>query len=252
MIVNQIKKIKQNKKSFVLYINDNQYVIDSYYYECILPYVGKVFEVDEMLELIAFSNANSVIEKLYSKIFNHAISKYEVKQKLKNNNISDDNITLIINRLIKEQHLNEEDFVNHHMEIYQYKKGKEAFRRFLESKYISKRNIDKAMETFIENEEYVLEYSLKFISSKVSSNAMLKQKLFVSLLNKGFSKELINKTINKLSFEKEEDNLVKEVKKYLKKYPNDEYKVISKLASKGYNVSMIKKAIRKEGLSIED
>ena len=53
-------------------------------------------------------------------------------------------------------------------------------------------------------------------------------------------------------WEKEDENLEKEVKKYLKKYPGDEYKVISKLANKGYNVSKIKNMIRKEAFSIEN
>lgn len=252
MNVNQITKIKTSKKNYVLFINGNEYPIDEYYYECILPYVGKVFEVSEMLELIAFSNANEIIKKQYKHIFNNSISTYELKEKLSKSNVSNDHINLIVNRLKQEQHLKEIDFINHYIEIYQYKKGKKTFKSFLESKHISQRQIELAIDRFVENEEYAFEYASKYINSKVSSNAMLKQKVLASLINKGFSKETINKVLDKLEFEKEDENLEKEVKKYLKKYPDDEYKVISKLASKGYNVSKIKNMIRKEAFSIEN
>ena len=53
--INTITKITSKKKNIILHINGNTYPIDTYYYECILPYVGKVLEVSQMLELIAFS-----------------------------------------------------------------------------------------------------------------------------------------------------------------------------------------------------
>ena len=55
--INTITKISTKKNNIVLHINNNTYPIDSYYYECILPYVGKVLEVSQMLELIAFSSS---------------------------------------------------------------------------------------------------------------------------------------------------------------------------------------------------
>ena len=45
--INTITKITSKKNNIVLHINNNTYPIDSYYYECILPYVGKVLEVSE-------------------------------------------------------------------------------------------------------------------------------------------------------------------------------------------------------------
>ena len=45
--------------------------------------------------------------------------------------------------------------------------------------------------------------------------------------------------------------LKKEIVKYVKKYPDDKYKVISKLASKGYNVNKIKK-VMEEGMYFEN
>ena len=141
--------------------------------------------------------------------------------------------------------------LNHYKEIYQYKKGYKAFKIFLESKHISDYSINKALLSYNENEEYVYEYANKFIKSKTNSNKMIKAKLIASLTNKGFSNEVINKVIDKLEFDDDIINLKKEIVKYVKKYPDDKYKVISKLASKGYNVNKIKK-VMEEGMYFEN
>ena len=107
------------------------------------------------------------------------------------------------------------------------------------------------MLSYNENEEYVYEYANKFIKSKTNSNKMIKAKLIASLTNKGFSSEVINKVIDKLEFDDDVINLKKEIVKYVKKYPDDKYKVISKLASKGYNVNKIKK-VMEEGMYFEN
>ena len=65
----------------------------------------------------------------------------------------------------------------------------------------------------------------------------IKQKLLLQLTNKGFDKKIIEEVILSLSFENEDENLKKEIIKYIRKYPNDKYKVISKLAGKGYNIN---------------
>lgn len=251
MNANKIKKIKVLKNKYILFINGNEYPIDSYFYECLLPYNNKVLEVKDMLNVIAFSSCNEVISKLYKRIFAHELSTYEVKAKLKCKEINEEHINLVISFLKSEGHLKEEDFINHYKEIYQYKKGYKAFKRFLESKHISDYSINKAMLSYNENEEYVYEYANKFIKSKTNSNKMIKAKLIASLTNKGFSSEVINKVIDKLEFDDDIINLKKEIVKYVKKYPDDKYKVISKLASKGYNVNMIKK-VMEEGMYFEN
>ena len=94
--INTITKITSKKNNIVLHINNNTYPIDSYYYECILPYVGKVLEVSQMLELIAFSSSCDILKKIYPKLFNHSISTFELKQKLKSKEISEDKMNEII------------------------------------------------------------------------------------------------------------------------------------------------------------
>ena len=84
---NQIKKIKFKNGYYILIINSNEYSIDEYYYQHLLPYEGKVLEVSYMLELIAFSSASKILKKTYKKIFNHSICTYELKSILRKNEI---------------------------------------------------------------------------------------------------------------------------------------------------------------------
>ena len=103
-----------------------------------------------------------------------------------------------------------------------------------------------------ENYEYALSYANSLIKSKTNSNEMLKYKIKVNLLNKGFSYSVIDYALENVTFNEEQINLKKDLEKVLKKYPNDCYKVISKLAIKGYNVNEIKKALKEEGVFDED
>lgn len=252
MAYNQIKKIKFEKGFYILTINTNKYPIDEFFYEDLLAYEGKVLEVSDMLNLIAFSSACKTLKKLYKKIFNHSLSTFEVKQKLKSDEISEEHIKLIIDKLKQSNYLNEDDFIAYHKEIYENKKGKQAFKRFLQSKHISNKKIELAMLEFNENKDYVYTYAESFIKNKVGSTNVLKQKLYVSLLNKGFEKSLIEEVIDKLSFDNEEKNLRIDAKKMIKKYPNDYYKVLTKLLSKGYKSQLIKEILKQEGVQYEN
>lgn len=247
MAYNQISKIKYEKGFYILTINGNKYQLDEFYYEDLLAYEGKVLEVKDMLTLIAFSTSSKTLKKLYKKIFNHSISTFEVKSRLKKDGISEQHINLVINKLKERNYLNDDDFINYHKEIYQVKKGKAAFKKFLESKYISSYKINNALLEFEENEEFVYNYANSFIKNKVGSKNLLKQKLYVSLLNKGFEKQLINKVIDSLEFDNEDKNLLIDAKKMIRKYPNDYYKVLNKLMVKGYNGNDIKNILKKEG-----
>ena len=249
---NQIKKIKFKNGYYILTINSNEYSIDEYYYQHLLPYEGKVLEVSYMLELIAFSSASKALKKTYKKIFNHSICTYELKSILRKNEIIEEHIKLIIKRLKEDSYLKENDYVNHYKEIYQFKKGKNAFKKFLESKFINQELINNALEQFNENEDYIISYAESFIKNKVGSEALLKQKLYANLLNKGFSKSLINETIEKLEFKNEDVNLCKDAVKLIKKYPNDYYKVYNKLLAKGYKNTKIKEILKKEGFIYEN
>ena len=252
MAYNQIDNIKTSKGFYILKINNKDYPIDEYYYGCILPYVRKILKVEQMIELIAFSNASSIIKKQYKYIFSHSISTYELKNKLLAKNVDEEHIRLIISRLKEEGLLKDQDFIDYYKEYYKQKKGKKAFKSFLIQKRINPKLIDIAIEDYDEDKDLALRYASSYIKNKTSSNIALKQKVKAMLLNKGFSENTITYVFDNLSFNDENISLKKEIKKYLTKYPNDLYKIISKLANKGYNVKDIKNILTEEGMSFEN
>lgn len=245
MEANKITSIKAIKGYYVLTLNCKQYPIDTFFYEDLLPYVGKVLQVKDMLDLIAFSSACKYLKNIYKSIYNHSISAYDLKLKLKNKSIDEQHIKLIINKFKEMGYLSEDDFINYYKAIYEEKKGKNAFKKFLESKYINKDKIDKALSNFNENIEIAFLVAKNFLKNKIGSNALLKQKTYACLINKGFSKETINEVISMLSFENEDDSLKIEVKKMKRKYQDDN-KIIYRLASKGYSINKIKYYLNKE------
>lgn len=252
MDTNQIKKITNKDQDYIITVNSANYIIDNYYYSCLMPYVGKVLTNDLLKELMAFSDARMILKKYYKKIFLHSISSYELNEILKTKNILDYQIKLIFNRLKEEDLLNDEDFVNYYFDDYKQKRGKLAFKKFLLSKKIDEKLIEKTLELYDEDENLVLKYANDFLKNKTGSTLMLKQKVYTMLTNKGFMDRTIEKVFTNLCFEDEKKSLAKEIKRYLLKYPNDNYKIISKLVYKGYNVKKIKEILMEEGSQIEN
>lgn len=247
-----INKIKSQKKNYLLYINKTIYTIDYYFYECILPYEGKKIDNKTMQEIEAFSLANKILPKLYNKIFNNRLSVYEVKSKLKTIPLDEKQINIIIDFLKNEGHLDDIKLIKCYQEIYQNNKGYKAFKNFLINKHISSYLIEKYTINYKENFEYALDYAQKYVDNKTSSNIFKKNMVKAHLINKGFSQNIINQVIEKLNFKDDSDILRKEMHKYYLKYQNDKYKIISKLANKGYNVNEIKKIMTEEGMFNED
>ena len=249
---NVITSIRKDKSFYILTINNQSYTIDSYYYECLLPYNNKEIDATTLKEIKAFSLAHVSLKKIYNKLFLNEISTYELKVYLTKNEIDSDSIDIIVNFLKNEGHLKEEDLINHFKEHYEINKGIKAFEALLTSKKISRNSIEKALNEYNENYEYALSYANSLIKSKTNSNEMLKYKIKANLLNKGFSYSVIDYVLENVAFNDEQINLKKDLEKVLKKYPNDCYKVISKLAIKGYNVNEIKKVLKEEGVFDED
>ena len=247
-----ITNIKKDKNFYTISINNKSYTIDNYYYECLLPYNDKEIDNNTLKEIKAFSLAHESLKRIYNKLFLNEISTYELKVYLSKKEIDSDSIDIIISFLKNEGHLKEENLINHFKEHFEANKGIKAFEAFLASKKISRNSIEKALNEYNENYEYALSYANSLIKSKTNSNEMLKYKIKTNLLNKGFSYSAIDYALENVTFNEEQINLKKDLEKVLKKYPNDCYKVISKLAIKGYNVNEIKKALKEEGVFDED
>lgn len=240
----KITQVSRKNGDFIITIQQNNYYIETFYYERLLPYIGK--EIDETIlnEIIAFQNGKDILKKYYLKIFSHQISEKDLQEIFYKNNLSKEDTQIILTCIKDEGYLKEDDFINYYMPYYSQTKGKNAFKSFLIQHQISEDKINNAIENYVENEEYVLNYASRFIQNKNQSNAMLKQNLFSNLYQKGYSKEIILRVINQLDFNNEENALKKEICKFYKKYAHEPYKIVSKLANKGYNIADIKKCLQ--------
>ena len=199
-----------------------------------------------MLELIAFSKANVVLTKNYKKIFNHSISYYDFKTKLRSSELSEEEISKIISFFIEDGYLDDKDFVNKYQEIYEKNKGINKFKLFLEKNHIPVKLINNAINKYQENIDAIYSYANKYLKSHVGSNALLKQKIYANLINKGFSKQSVKEVVDNLELIDEDNNLIKDINKYQRKYQNDYYKVYKKLLRLGYNSNKIKSLLKGE------
>lgn len=249
---NKIKKITVTKSGKTLHyklkINNYEYIIDDFLYQNILPYTGKIVAIKDLLDIISFSKAHDILVKQYKRIFSHTISKYDFKGKLMEKDIPSDDIDRIVDKLISESYLNDDDFIKHYLDRYQQSKGINAFKRFLMSKHIPSNKIDNIDNIYIEDIDAAFDYAQRYVNSKVGSDRLLRQKAKIALLTKGYTDHTVALVLDKLSFGKEKENLEKDVIKYVRKYPDDYYKVLSKLVGKGYNKEDVRKALKEEGL----
>ncbi|MCI5744843.1 MAG: RecX family transcriptional regulator [Erysipelotrichaceae bacterium] len=248
----QIDNVIYKKDGVELIINNKSFLIDSFYYECIMPYKNKEIDEKQMEEIATFAYLFTSLKKLYAKVFANKLSLYEFKALLKKDENTEENINIVTKRLIKEHLLDDEKYAMCVLEKFSYNKGVNYFKNYLISKHVDNSIIERLSLTYKENIDYVLSYANTYIKNKSTSNKMIKQSLFISLSNKGFSNETIDYVINKVTFKNEEDSLIKDIKKYQIKYKNEPYKVISKLLNKGYNINDIKKNMKDEVIEYED
>ena len=171
---NQIVKIKTKNKDYILSINNQEYIIDEFLYTDLFPYEGKQLEVSQMHEVIAFSNAHDILKRNFKKIFANKISTYDFKSKLKNVDIDDFDINIIINKLKSFKYLDDEAFARYYLYIYQEKKGKKAFKTFLIQKKINSKIIDKVLLDYQEDIDVAYERAYKMLKNNKSSKAIAK------------------------------------------------------------------------------
>ena len=242
IIIKTITNIKKVKKNYALYVGDDIYIIDSYFYECFLPYNGKELKKNDLDLLSSFNEGCFYLNRVYRKLFTSSLSTYDFKKGLKIKNIDDDKIEIITKYLKKEGLLNDTSFVNHYLEIYQINKGKKAFKTFLIKNHIHEDLINKALDNFNEDKEMALILANNYIKNKNCSTNMLKYKVQAMLVNKGFSEKTVEYVVAYLDKKDERIALNKEINKLIAKY--DDYKIMAKLQAKGYRIDLIKELLQ--------
>ncbi len=238
-----IDYVKVNKGSIQIKINKKSYLCDEYIYQVLLPYVGKTLNDFQYRLLMAFINAYEVLKPNYKKIFNKDISRNDLKNLLMDNEISELDISLIIEQFLNDGYLDDKSFIQYHKELFEQEKGSKAFKSFLISHRIPSNLVEEAMLDYNESKDYVLSYIDKLKRTKHCSTKVLIYTIKQNLYAKGFNEKTITDCLKQTSFDSDLDNLAKDYQKILKTNQKNKYKIISKLVNKGYNVDDVKKIV---------
>lgn len=244
----KITNISFKNNNYILKIDNKDYQIDDFYYKVLYPYIGKQIDNATLYTINCFNKANEKLKKLYKKIYAHTISTKEFYSFLMD--VCDyGERKEIVHTFKNEGYLDDEKVINYYLNKFQEDKGVIYFKKKMQEIGIDAQLIDKYSYEYQENIEYAMSIANKIINSKQTSTNLIKQSIFASLANKGFSSKTINDVLLKVQFKDDFKSLKKDYDKIKGKYQTQ--KIISKLLNKGYNISSIKKVV-KEDFDYED
>lgn len=181
----------------------------------------------------------------------------EVYQKLEQKEYGIDMIREVIERLVTVGLLNDEQYtisyISHHMVM--GKKGPASVAQDLKKKGISERLINEHLKIYEINSQ--VENIEKLVSQLVRTNHKygphyLKQKIYQNLLNKGFSRSLVEAAINQALMDADHDDdsiLIKEMKKLFQRHRllpeyDKKNKITTTLMRKGFSYDDISRKYR--------
>ena len=212
-------------------------------------------EIDEELleEITVTNHYYEIYNKVLKFVSNKLRSEKETRQYLKKFDLMPSDNDNIIDKLKKIGFLNDENFAKSFAsdKFNLGNKGPIFIKRELKNHNISDDIIEKALNELDTDE--INEKIDKLINQKIKinhkySNYLLKQKIVASLINSGFSKQMILNRLDRIDLN-DNDILIKEFEKLYNKYskkltsPNLEAKLKQVLYQKGFKISEINKLI---------
>ncbi|WP_026391881.1 regulatory protein RecX [Haploplasma modicum] len=238
-----------------------------YYYEVEFNYVSYNIEkeiiykykITDKLEIstnkwteIIKENEYYYFDRIAKNKLKKQITTHELKTYLKDNNASDLLINELVLKYTKYNFLNDKMYIKNYLEFRTKNDGKKVVLRKLINKGLDKDLINEFLENIKEDEAIEKFVKSNIIKNKKLNKKQLKQKITTSLINKGYSNDLIFSIVEKEFRDviiDERDLLIKEYEKLLKKYQNKkegyELKqfIKNKLYQKGFNNNIINEII---------
>ena len=244
-----IKSIKAKGKKYIVVTSLDELILSQ---DLMVEYrvsLDKRFDKKEYEKLLKAS----LLDDYFNKALNHLSYKMrtekEIEEYLKSLKISEDDITKIINKLKKYKYLDDSKYVDSFIEdTYLKLKGLNYFKYELINRGIKEELINKALLKFQENEmfeELIDKYQKEannLISLPINKQ---KEKLFSSLIRRGFTYQSVNSIMAKLTFSESIDDTFDQELAKIESKTNDKNKIITYLISKGFNYSYIKERIKK-------
>lgn len=251
----KISKIKKINNKYTIILSDNSSL--SFYSDTLIKYnLLKPREISdkELEEVINYNNYIEAYNKALTYISYKQRTKKEIKDKLCNYSI--EVIDKVIKKLDELGLLDEkkyiEAFINDQINL--GNKGPYYIRKELEKLSLDSDNIDEILNNI--KEDIWIEKIKKIIAKKINTNRNLsKERLYLKIKNDliilGYSKNIIDKVLNEVVIE--EDNEVienafnKEYKKLYRKYKDKELenKIKYNLYKKGFSLERIEEILNK-------
>ena len=222
--------------------------------------VGKYISNEYLLKILEESKYYNLKDEVIKKLKNKDYTRGEIIIFLEDK-LDEYSIDRMIKDLEKNNYINDYNYLKKVFELANNKlKGKNYIKKYLENKYLDEKLLDSFFVNFKENElaNKLVKGELNKLKGKYSKQAIL-SKISYKLNYNGFSEFVIQDIIDGLQylkFNNNEEIIVKECKKYLKKYENKlenndlMRKVIETLVAKGYNYKSVKTII--EGMINDD
>ncbi len=251
MKIKKYKKLSTSK--YLIELENNESL--TLYEETIIKYnllYKKELEVDKLNEILEFNEYGEAYEKCIKFICKKLRCKKEVTEFLRKNSYNSHIIDTVIERLEKNNILNENNYVKSYIndKLYLTKDGPLKIEKELTDLGIDSRiiydNISLIDKSIVEDKVRKYIEKRRKTNSKYSQN-MINNKIRQELLNLGYDIELINMYLD-IDNEGNDDILIKKdyeksLNKYSKKYNGRELdqKIKNYLYSKGYKIDDINK-----------
>lgn len=172
-------------------------------------------------------------------------STYEVKLKLKNSDFKEEDIVYTIEKLTAQKYLDDNTYAKSFLndKLITTNHGPNRIRNDLSYKGINNEIIEDTLQIYNYEIQYekVSKIITKIIKSNTTkSNNYLKIKIYNNLCYQGFSKEIIDKVLEEITFNSDNNLKEKEEEKLRKKYSSKyegtllEYKIKEQLIKKGF------------------
>lgn len=246
----KILSVEKKKKYYLVMTNGDDYKFDE---DIIIKYQifnGKEFTEKEFAKIIEDSKKVDAYNLSLRYLAYGARSRNEMAKYLKSKGAS--NIKVVLDRLEEAGYINDVNLANYFVGYYKdMKKGPIYIAKRLQEKMVDEKVIESALSSFSEDEQLCIALN---VAKKEQSNLISfpvrkqKEKIYSSLLAKGYSSDVISKVLNCIEFVDESDErLVKDYESLVEKASRknlsnqDQQKwIIEHLLRKGYEYQKIK------------
>lgn len=243
-----VQSVEKKKKKYQVVTDKNKYLLSE---ETILKYLifkDKILSEKDLHEINKYEKFNLVLSKALNYLSYQSRSEREMVEYLNSKEATPSEIDKIISQLKSLGYLNDEDFAKYNLDyVIRNQKGPKILEQRLKQKGIDELLIQKSLLLYRrEIEEELIEKVVEKMVIKNKKLPLIKQKqnLHQKLIRDGFSNELVNEEINRVSFIDESDDSLKlEINKLLSKHDvldnKTRSKIINRLLNKGYPFSKI-------------